>query len=480
MLPGEAEGRVYHFRHLHIANLPEDGDRYAWLEGFQNVMCEQAAQAVHGSDRRAGTADAVYFRNGHEECESLLMLLAAGATPSAWFWQSFSGHTANFPAPLMATGVIEKLLAMPASWSAVSASVLAVASAHDVVKLLNLFPDHTIEAWLRELGGSNRAHFAPIRFPAYVVPILARAVQTLGSDHPKMLWLACLGVIASAPASVDNQHVVAIARASLRRWHESFTTSMHSHALETARVSALRENSPPWIEASKVRMENSAPLETERVTASQENPPSWIDASKVRGENSAPLETERVPTSRENPPSWIDASKVRGENNASLVTTGGVEEMCFGEPTSGAGLYFLLNALRHLRVEEQQWSLLFLARLFQRIAVHAEIEKKDPILRWTEVVESQSYPEEVDPRLIRLWVLNIRRWCWRNGRVSVREVTRREGHVTLTKTDLDVTMPLDSADIRIRRIGLDLNPGWLPWFGRVVHFHYQDRGGFRG
>jgi hypothetical protein len=25
----------------------------------------------------------------------------------------------------------------------------------------------------------------------------------------------------------------------------------------------------------------------------------------------------------------------------------------------------------------------------------------------------------------------------------------------------------------VRRLGLDIDPGWLPWFGRVVAFHYR-------
>jgi len=57
-------------------------------------------------------------------------------------------------------------------------------------------------------------------------------------------------------------------------------------------------------------------------------------------------------------------------------------------------------------------------------------------------------------------------------------VINRNGRVWLTRTDLDVTFPLAAADLRIRRIGLDIDPGWLSWFGesgRVVRFHYRDR-----
>ena len=148
---------------------------------------------------------------------------------------------------------------------------------------------------------------------------------------------------------------------------------------------------------------------------------------------------------------------------------------CLGEPTDGAGLYFLLNALRYLGLAEMGCSPGSLARFFQRLARHTGIKEGDPILLWIAHTLEGRELEAVDERLLRTWIRKVRRWCWRNGRIGWREVVRRLGPVTLTPTDLDVTLFLDSVDIRIRRIGLDLDPGWLPWFGRVVRFHYVDR-----
>ena len=135
-----------------------------------------------------------------------------------------------------------------------------------------------------------------------------------------------------------------------------------------------------------------------------------------------------------------------------------------------------MNVLARLGIADQQFRLLFLARLFLRIARYAGIDEGDPILLWAEITRNESEPEEIPDRLLRLWLIKIRRWCWRNGRITVREIVRRHGYVTLTRTDLDVALSIDSADIRIRRIGLDLDPGWVPWFGRVVRFHYRYRG----
>jgi len=151
-------------------------------------------------------------------------------------------------------------------------------------------------------------------------------------------------------------------------------------------------------------------------------------------------------------------------------------DRCFGEATEGAGLYFLLNALRYLRTEDDLSDPSFLAHFFRRAACHAGIAADDPILLWTTATLDQADAHEVDERRLRIWLLDVRRWCWRNGRISVRDVVRRPGRVTLTRTHLDVTLALDEVDIRIRRVGLDLDPGWVAWFGRVVHFHYLDRG----
>jgi len=38
---------------------------------------------------------------------------------------------------------------------------------------------------------------------------------------------------------------------------------------------------------------------------------------------------------------------------------------------------------------------------------------------------------------------------------------------------IELVLPLDSVDTSVRRLGLDLDPGWLPWLGRVVKIRYE-------
>jgi hypothetical protein len=49
----------------------------------------------------------------------------------------------------------------------------------------------------------------------------------------------------------------------------------------------------------------------------------------------------------------------------------------------------------------------------------------------------------------------------------------RSGRLYVTRTHVDLVMPLAGVSLAVRRAGLDFDPGWLPAFGRVVKFHYE-------
>lgn len=49
----------------------------------------------------------------------------------------------------------------------------------------------------------------------------------------------------------------------------------------------------------------------------------------------------------------------------------------------------------------------------------------------------------------------------------------RPGRLMLTRWSAELVWPLASAEIALRRAGWDIDPGWLPWIGRVVRFRYD-------
>lgn len=75
---------------------------------------------------------------------------------------------------------------------------------------------------------------------------------------------------------------------------------------------------------------------------------------------------------------------------------------------------------------------------------------------------------------LRSWRYALRRWCRRFSRMGLHDVVVRFGHVAATKTHIDVFFNHRQADVRLRKSGMDINPGWTPWLGRIITFHYVD------
>lgn len=76
--------------------------------------------------------------------------------------------------------------------------------------------------------------------------------------------------------------------------------------------------------------------------------------------------------------------------------------------------------------------------------------------------------------LAHLWLTACRRWLRRQAGIGVASLVVRPAAVALTATHADVYFRLGAADMRVRRAGLDIDPGWLPWLGNVVSFHYLE------
>lgn len=74
--------------------------------------------------------------------------------------------------------------------------------------------------------------------------------------------------------------------------------------------------------------------------------------------------------------------------------------------------------------------------------------------------------------LLRSLLTAVRRSCRRHARLGLADLARRPGRIAATRTHLDVVFDVQQTDLRVRRLGLDVDPGWVPWLGRVVRFHY--------
>ena len=62
-----------------------------------------------------------------------------------------------------------------------------------------------------------------------------------------------------------------------------------------------------------------------------------------------------------------------------------------------------------------------------------------------------------------------------SGDDLVTELLIRDADLSLTRTHVDLRMPLDSVRLSVRLAGLDQDPGWSPAFARVIAFHFTSQ-----
>jgi hypothetical protein len=503
-MPGEEEGRIYCFRRMSLNGVEAEADRRVWIHVVGRVMEELAAQAKHGSHPFAGSGNAVYFHSREEALEALLHValreVEHGVSNSpSWFSCSLLGLPPETCYEKQIRTVVEELQhsGNPTSNAALLFAALGEQSS---IKLISAIPDEQFRAWLRTLdaGAPDTAtHFATL--PNRLATPLHRAGVECGWTAPGTVWLAVQAVLCSAPAARYSASLVSTARVLLRQ------LQVESGGREDAIPFTRRSTRLLFEEAIETQKPNvgSSKLFSEELNGASDN-----GRTRESGGDSPSGEELRAEIR-------ISAEEARSAaTTASASQPGELAQSLaplLGESTTSGGLFFLLHVLRHLGMPPLvgMYPALaevdFAGHVLRALADKTRMSEDDPIrrclpprsarfslplelLRDAEFMNCASptefrwraIPSSDSEDLLRIWTLAVRRWCWSTARLTLADVVHRPGKIWLTRTDLDVTFSLSLTDIRIRRTGLDIDPGWVPWFGqfgKVVRFHYREGGG---
>ncbi|MGA7830728.1 MAG: hypothetical protein WCA21_07200 [Terracidiphilus sp.] len=499
-LPGEDEGRIYCFRRIDLTGISASANRGVWIERLQQVMLVLAAQAVHGSDPGAGAANAVFFNHLDEALEALLRKalhphgVDARNAPE-WFSASLLGIEAESSYALQIPAILQRLRPPCMAPGAAAALLFAALGDADSRALLHAIPAPTLREWLREMEppSASTSLASTVHLTQPLKTTLLRAASHYGWRDPATLWLAAQAVLILSPSASASGQSLRQARTILRALEEQeagahFDRSSN-RAQEASRTLVFDDE-----EAAGIAPGQSSAGSAEALPPQTESSRTGLNATEEEDFSSgnAPLAEKEISES-------LSIEPKLAAFRAPLQ----------GEATRAAGLFFLLNPLRLLGIAAALEACPALAEanlavhILMRLAEDAAVADDDPARLClasaptpftlpAESLAELSLQENAWPRgfsglrrrpcgsdfFLRVWAVAVRRWCWRNGRISLRAIVNRDGRIWQTRSDLDVTLPLAETDIRIRRIGLDIDPGWLPWFGawgRVVRFHYRDR-----
>lgn len=491
-LPDTGE-RMLLVRRLDLGRLPAGLSPQTLSLLIEQRVKELGATWVHGGGDDAARSDAVFFTSRLEAAQIALRRRSAGLSLTAWYWpRVFPNVAIEAPDADFLRQLVECLgrdpgapVALPALLAdAVAQGALAWLVRHatqdTVSALISLtgVQHHLPRTRSDAAGGFALSIWSGERSeivigdsvaPAWLIAVLRHANISLRPE--------AIAVPSCSPADVSGSSLPISPRRPLKAGRgnrkvvsEQATPSIERPAVETQPLKA-RARVPP------VKGRQSAEAD---------------DATTVKQSGHHKPQSKQWPARREETPPLMQGYPPLDQPSFDTSL-----------PTAAGGLLFLINVLRRLgfpawqeRHIEAPMCGLILAEALRRLRV----EEGDPV--WL-FVAGLTLPEAPAPRLwespllwsdpriglalpqsmpiapatmAALWLAACRRFLRRIARIGLASLCLRQARVEWTETHIDTILPLFATDLRVRREGLDIDPGWLDWLGWVVSYRY-DQGG---
>lgn len=485
-VPDGGGRRVLVVRHLALGRVHPDRSPAHIALTIEQRLWQLGVDAVYAGDPGAATAPAVFFHDAIDAHAALARCVARGDRPSAWYWRlAVPAWQASETRPDALRTILASILSTESGLAAAAAFVDDLARSGCIEPLLSALDRDDGPRLLTRCGWSlppeaaSAGHSNRAPLWADVPPLLGdpirRWVLRWGPTDARSVWLAAISLVAQIPARILDPGLVRRAAQFVERAVEaSLPGADHrSAAPQAPAVADARHH-----EAAESSI--SAP-----VSRLQLQTPGRAPVAQP-GKESGRVEVAGADTPRATPASRsIDAAPVPADHPENLAQTRAQDRSDGACATAYAGLFFLLQVMSRLKMADFLIAHPALidgdlpGRVLQAIADRLEIPADDPVraslkgpLTRRPIRSGVQLSDAWIHLLVSAWVVAVRRWCRRIAKTGLRSLVCRPGRVAWTRAYLDVTVDMQHADVRVRRAGLDLDPGWLPWFGGVVRFHY--------
>ncbi len=446
-LPGEGEGRLVFIRRLRLQGVRRDTGAQSLAAAIERAARLDGGRLVHGEAAAAAAADAVWFADRAEAGAALFVRQVRGEPADAWYWPLVFPELRRHAAGECLRRLVSAALRPAAAgrgWALRAASAFAreVARRGAVAQLAAALQAPEAQTLLGDYGWTDAGipgggEPAMALFDADAVAELAGVVADDEDSRSGPVLVLCLLACAGNPALAQGNSLPGLARRAL----DAATAARAGPRLPAA-GDVAPDGRHDW--------------------------PVAIDSYGTTKTPAPALPSLPLP----------DADTLQGAWHG----------------TQAAGLLFLLPILACLGVslhspiaraavadeggEERRSgsSDLSLAvdvpSLLSRCLKWLRVPEDDAAWRLVNVAASGAVTTDgADAALF--WLRRMRAWSAGELRMPLRRLVLRRGRVSVSLTHADVELPLASSDIRIRRAGLDLDPGWVAAYGRVVRFHYR-------
>jgi hypothetical protein len=492
--------RVLLVRKLALGRIAGDASSQTLSRLIELRMTEAEAQWVPGGTSEAGSAGFVSFASGLEARTQLALRLVRGEPYAEWYWPLAVPELRSATSPAMLLrSIAEAIARLPEGRVALPVWIEAVVTAGGSARLLAAIDVSAGQALLQQAGIPLRSQGAEPRTldPSGPERLAARGPSHADTDLPagpgdRVLprWLQTLLIAAGGgdaharPGAHVHQRDIDV------RHPEPFAMPMETAPAPSRRPEPSNASGPDApVSTTVVSPAPGVPrnLEADLIGASA----SPVHTRVLNADIAGPRRSDPLPGARAVPPArsppYLESTACAGLLFLLPVLARlGIE--AWSTQAEARGDHFahrvLMAALRRLRVpaDDPVWAIVpSELQDGDAIRIPAPARWDDPLLAPPRarlsrggVVRALAAAPSVDTQAT-LWLTAARRWLRRGGGIGLASLALRSGSASLTPTHVDIHFRVNDSDMRVRRLALDIDPGWLPWFGQVVSFHYEER-----
>ncbi|NTX67269.1 hypothetical protein HUA74_42130 [Myxococcus sp. CA051A] len=496
--PEAGRGRVLVIRRLPVGVIHGHLPPASVALALERVVRELAASAVHAEEPSAPHRDAVFFHDDAEPPLALARRLVRGEPVMAWFWPfAVADFAPSRPRDEQLRRVLAAAFTSSAGLGAAVRLVEVLNQRGDLDVLLGVLRRSDGEDLLQVSGGtpsvpgSVSARLERIEAGlehTALRSVVARWVADWGPADARSVWLTAVALVVERRARLADRglferaaRLAAGLTVPLETAKAPHPTRARAQADEAQSITASAthkddaKGSPLPLRGSGAEatsavasMREQPPESSSAQSASPKSPPTKpVDAAPrsagartvVPGESRRKPDSLAEPPTRSDRPTWSE-TPMRTELGGLLFLIPVLERL---------GLPALLDAVPSLIEAEMP------ERLFGAIARRLGATEADATLALFGSRALGALPRGLEfdlELLLRGLRVAVRRWCLRRGGIGLRALVLRPARIMATRTHLDVLLDIRGADPRVRGLGLDIDPGWVPWLGRVVRFHY--------
>jgi hypothetical protein len=465
----------------------------SWRESVRAALARYhaAAARVRNGDVPAD-ADAVIFADEAEWLACLLLDVARGRVLERWWWCGVRPSVAGTRGQAIVRHLIARrrvaaaAVAHLASW-AVLRDVAACIDDADTRTLVSEIGDEHRAPALRTLAdtGWRDTRLATRTPPDGITVASPHGHRASGPTRPPLAREAETAVRRSSSdrrAAPWEPYVTVPGTLTVaQQWCVGSLVALHVAPARARTVEFARQCSM-WIEAAA----DSSTAHGSGVARPKQQPSAVGTAPLVSRETSTPPDGRESVSAPEEPG--------RRESNAreTVLNQDGAMAPVFMQVRSHAvdseygGVLYLINLLRCRDAFDSDAapSALVLScgpwHVLNAIGMAMAGEKADGDPLWPLLSELTPPSEIAALSAVNDWVARVvpRLRCRLAGMLAVpeddvtSELLRRRANVTITATHVDAVFALADVSLRVRRAGLDADPGWRPEYSRVIRFHY--------